>query len=103
MEKVRKDFFVYSSYAYNALGIARLTTESKLKAPSEIFGVADGKTYRNAYISKKKKVLNLSSFIEILPYNAPKKETPPLHKKNYNIIFTDKHINLMKQSNLLFP
>ncbi len=120
MEKVRKDFFVHSSYAYNALGIARsadtttklglgntriasLASETELKAPSEMFAVADGRTYRDVYISGEGKVLGLSSFIEMLPYDAPKEETAPLHGKGYNIIFADGHVSLVKRSNLLFP
>ena len=118
MDKVRKDFLVHSSYAYNAIGIARsadtttklglgntrtasLASESELQAPSEMFAVADGRTYSN--LSEAGRVLGLSSFIEMLPYDAPKEETPPLHGKGYNIIFADGHVSLVKRSNLLFP
>jgi prepilin-type processing-associated H-X9-DG protein/prepilin-type N-terminal cleavage/methylation domain-containing protein len=117
MEKAHKDFSVHSSYAYNALGIARpdtntklglgntptasLASESELQAPSEMFAVADGRTYSN--LSEEGRVLGLSSFIEMLPYDTPKEETPPLHGKGYNILFADGHVSFVERSNLLFP
>jgi prepilin-type N-terminal cleavage/methylation domain-containing protein/prepilin-type processing-associated H-X9-DG protein len=117
-----KDYYFHGSYAYNGFGIAlhstnsyklglggsdnmptvSLASDSALKAPSEMFAIADGRTYRDVDVLGEGIVAGLSSFIEMQPY-YPVGETGPLHGKGYNLLFADTHVAFVKRKDLLFP
>jgi len=115
----RKEPIVLTSYAYNAYGIAgmdgspklglgiwfpaSLAAEPELREPSEMFTVADTRTYRDLFIFGAGIVNGLCDRIEMQPYYAQTEETPPLHGKGYNILFGDLHVVLVKRNDLLFP
>lgn len=121
-ERVRKDYFVHGSYGFNGYGAAQISdvtnsaklglgntrassiaSESELRAPSEMFAVADARTYKDVQVFGEGKVPGLSSFIELQLYYAPREEIPPLHRKGYNMLFTDAHVSMIKRTDLLFP
>jgi prepilin-type N-terminal cleavage/methylation domain-containing protein/prepilin-type processing-associated H-X9-DG protein len=115
----RDDHFVFTSYSYNAHGIAgldgspklglgiwfpiSLAAEPEVRVPSEMFAVADTRTYRNLFIMGAGMVNGLCGCNAMLSYNAQSEETPPLHGKGYNILFADGHVILVKRKDLLFP
>lgn len=117
--KSRGNAFVHTSYSYNAFGIvgldgsegfglgndslSPLVAEPEVRAPSEMFTVADTRTYRDLFIWGEGMVKGLTGCIAMLPYFAPTEETSPLHGKGYNILFADGHVVLVKRNDLLFP
>jgi prepilin-type processing-associated H-X9-DG protein len=119
VQKPPKEVFVHTSYAYNSYGIAGLNGSPKLglgirrapslapepevRAPAEMYSVADSRTYRNLPISGEGLVEGLSGEIEMQPYGNLKEETPPLHGKDYNILFADGHVTLARRNDCLFP
>ncbi|MGO8678307.1 MAG: DUF1559 domain-containing protein [Limisphaerales bacterium] len=122
IELVRKhgNVSVYTSYSYNAFGIAEvsanlselglgvrrlatLASEPEVGAPSEMFTVADSRTYRDMAVMGEGIVKGLSGWIHMQAYYTPIEETPPLHGKGYNTLFGDGHVVLVKRSDYLFP
>lgn len=112
---------IHTSYSYNGLGIAgyhgspRLglgshgrasrVSESEVRAPSEMFTVADCRPYQ---VPSKLDagMTGLIGFIYMQPYYAYSVgdgETPPLHGDGYNILFGDGHVVVVKRNDLLFP
>jgi prepilin-type N-terminal cleavage/methylation domain-containing protein/prepilin-type processing-associated H-X9-DG protein len=115
--------FVYISYAYNAYGTAdlpfvygtpgspspvapplglgvrrtdSLASEPEVTAPSEMFAIADSRTFRD-------NPDGLRSDIAMRPYGTFGDETPPLHGKGYNMLFADGHVLLVNRTDYLFP
>ena len=122
IERRARGTFVHGSYGFNGYGVAQLNdvtnasmlglgntrassiaSESELRAPSEMFAVADGRTYRDIQVFGEGKVPGLSSFIELQLYYAIREETSPLHGKGYNTLFADGHAVMTRRANLLFP
>jgi prepilin-type N-terminal cleavage/methylation domain-containing protein/prepilin-type processing-associated H-X9-DG protein len=122
MERRGREYFVHGSYGFNGYGVAQINdatnssklglgntrpssiaSESELRAPSEMFAVADGRTYKDVLDSGEGKIPGLSSFMEMQLYYTPREETSPLHGKGYNVLFTDGHVVMTKRANLLFP
>jgi prepilin-type processing-associated H-X9-DG protein len=119
VKRSRLDALVFTSYAYNAYGIAgldgspklglgisrlsSLAAEPEVLVPSEMFTVADTRTYRDLSIFPIGTVKGLCGRIEMQPYYSQAEETPPLHGKGYNILFGDSHVVLVKRSDYLFP
>jgi prepilin-type N-terminal cleavage/methylation domain-containing protein/prepilin-type processing-associated H-X9-DG protein len=122
LTRMGREYFVHGSYGFNGYGVARINdvtnssklglgntrassiaSESELRAPSEMFAVADGRTYRDIWDSGEGKAPGLSSFIELQLYYTIREETSPLHVKGYNMLFTDGHVMMVKHADLLFP
>jgi prepilin-type processing-associated H-X9-DG protein len=117
----KRGAFVFTSYSYNAYGIAglgglpspklglgiwspaSLAAEPEVRVPSEMFTVADTRTYRDLFIWGAGRINGLCGCNAMLPYDATKEETPPLHGKGYNILFADGHVVLVRRNVLLFP
>lgn len=117
----RGDVTVFTSYSYNAYGIsglgglpspklglgiwfpASLAAEPEVRIPSEMFTVADSRTYRDGLIWGAGVVNGLHGCNAMLPYFAPKEETPALHGEGYNVLFADGHVVQVKRNVLLFP
>jgi prepilin-type processing-associated H-X9-DG protein len=108
----------HGSYSYNAYGIAGLEGSPKLGlgviprsaalepevlAPSEMYTVADSRTFRDMFIWEEGVVPGLFGAIHMDPYYPFKEETPPLHGAGYNILFGDGHVTLVKRSDYLYP
>ncbi len=113
-----KQVIFHGSYAYNGYGIAGLegspqlglgvlprsaAPDPEVQAPSELYTVADSRTFRDIPIGGEGIVPGLSGGIHMDPYHAFKEETPPLHRVGYNILFADGHVALVKRSNYLYP
>ena len=110
---------VYTSYAYNSLGMVdaptsseklglgtalRSTTmEPEVLAPSEMFAVADSRTFRNMFNSVEGSVEPLHGFEQMQPWRIFQEETAPLHGPGYNMLFADVHVAFMKRSDYLSP
>ncbi|MGD0261691.1 MAG: prepilin-type N-terminal cleavage/methylation domain-containing protein [Verrucomicrobiota bacterium] len=119
----RPERLMLTSYSYNAFGIAigndmhwppgysqnpRLglgwrpksaAREPEVLAPSEMFTVADARTFHVApWASRLVGLLTMSPYLEFPSY-----ETAPLHGKGYNILFADGHVALVKRTDYLFP
>jgi prepilin-type N-terminal cleavage/methylation domain-containing protein len=119
--QIRKDFFLHGSYGYNAFGIGRTDgTElgiggaraSKIPsnvpglqvmAPSEMYAIADSRTFQDLGSFDEGTIKGLSAFVDMLPYGTIPAETAPLHKTGYNTLFADNHLSLVKRKDLLFP
>lgn len=116
--KPPKEVEVFTSYSYNAFGIAgvagspklglgirrgpTLATEPEVRTPSEMFAVADSRTYKDLNIAGGV-IKGLSGTIDMEPYYVPSEETPPLHGNGYNILFADGHVAFVKRIDFLFP
>lgn len=114
-----KQVAVHTSYSYNAYGIAGLNGSPKLglgirrpgslafepevRAPSQMYAVADSRTYRDLFIFGEGIVNGLCGGIEMQPYGNMKEETAPLHGSGYNVLFADGHVLRIKRNDLLFP
>jgi prepilin-type N-terminal cleavage/methylation domain-containing protein/prepilin-type processing-associated H-X9-DG protein len=113
-----KQVIFHGSYSYNGYGIAGLEGSPKLGlgvlprsaaldpevlAPSEMYTVADSRTFRDFPIGGEGVVWGLSGAIHMDPYHPFKEETPPLHGTGYNILFADGHVTLVKRSDYLYP
>jgi prepilin-type processing-associated H-X9-DG protein/prepilin-type N-terminal cleavage/methylation domain-containing protein len=110
---------VQTSYSYNAFGVAGAghlpklglgirypassAAEPEVFAPSEMFTVADSRTYRDRFVFGEGIVNGLSGDIATEPYYPSTQETSPLHGRSYNILFADGHVALVKRSDYLFP
>lgn len=117
--KPPREVAVHMSYAYNAYGIAfiigspqlglgirragSLVTEPEVSAPSEMYAVADSRTYRDMFYGGEGIVPGLSGGIAMSPYYAQSEETAPLHGQGYNILFGDGHVLMVRRSDYLFP
>jgi prepilin-type N-terminal cleavage/methylation domain-containing protein/prepilin-type processing-associated H-X9-DG protein len=117
--KQHKEVSVHTGYSYNGFGIAGLSgsprlglgiryppslaSEPEVRVPTDMYAVADARTYRDLFIFGEGLVKGLSGFIEMQPYYSVKEETPPLHGKGYNILFADGHAKLVRRSDCLFP
>ena len=109
---------VYTSYAYNAKGVAQpnqsaplglglrypasLAPEPEVHAPSEMFTVADSRTFRDLFAGTGI-VKGLSGCIHMILYGNALEETRPLHGKGYNILFADGHVAFVKRKDLFYP
>ncbi len=120
-------FTVWTSYAYNAFGIAGHTTfrklglddfiqsttlEQQVQVPSEMYAVADTRAFEWEKI-----MLNGENVDEPVgspvmePYLSPLQgfatnpphETEPPHTQGYNILFADGHVSLVKRNDYLYP
>jgi prepilin-type processing-associated H-X9-DG protein len=119
VQKPPKEVSVHTSYAYNSYGIAGVTgspklglgirrpgslaSEPEVRAPANMYAVADSRTYRNLFIYGEGLVEGLSGGIEMQPYGKLKEETSPLHGEGYNILFVDGHVLLVNRRDCLFP
>jgi prepilin-type N-terminal cleavage/methylation domain-containing protein/prepilin-type processing-associated H-X9-DG protein len=113
-----KNVIFHGSYSYNGFGIAGVlgspqlglgvyprsaALEPEVRAPSEMFTVADSRTFRDVLNGLEGLVKGLSGDINMEPYYWHKEETPPLHGTGYNILFGDGHVILVKRSDYLYP
>jgi type II secretory pathway pseudopilin PulG len=116
-----KHVAVHTSYAYNALGNEQATDlptlglglgvhyppslapEPEVRAPSEMYAVADTRTYRDLFTWEEGIVMGLSGEIHMNPYGKATEETAPLHGRGYNILFCDDHVVMVKRNDLLYP
>jgi prepilin-type processing-associated H-X9-DG protein len=106
------------SYAYNSCGMvntmatpklglgtvtASTAREPEVAAPSEMFAIADSRTFRNMNNSVEGLVEPLHGFMQMQPWNTFKEETAPLHADGYNVLFADGHVVLVRRTDYLFP
>lgn len=113
-----KQVIFHGSYSYNGYGIAGLhgspklglgvlprsaALEPEVAAPSEMYVVADSRTFRDIPIGGEGTVWGISGVINMDPYGAFKEETAPLHGNGYNILFGDGHVVMVKRTDYLFP
>ena len=107
---------ILTSFAYNewgmvdtsrfprlGLGVARRTaaSEPEITAPSEMFAIADSRTFRNE--SGPYGFVELHGRMQMQPFFYYAEETPPLHLQGYNILFGDGHVALVKRKAYLYP
>jgi prepilin-type N-terminal cleavage/methylation domain-containing protein/prepilin-type processing-associated H-X9-DG protein len=106
-------YVIYTSYSYNAFGIAGwrgspqlglgllpawATSEPEVQVPSEMYTVADARAF------EKFNGLDQRVGLEVMnPYFRGKAETAPSHAQGYNILFADCHVFLVKRSDYLYP
>ena len=107
------NFVIYTSYSYNAFGIAGLrgspqlglglfphsgTSEPEVQVPSEMYTVADARAFEkfNGFNGR----VGLPG---MNPYFRGRAETAPAHAQGYNILFADRHVSLVKRSDYLYP
>jgi len=117
--KPPEEVVVITSYSYNAYGIAGLSGSPKLglgirrltslvadpevRAPSEMFTVADSRTFKVPSLPAEGIEKGLLGRIEMQPYFVGNDETPPLHGEGYNMLFADGHVVMVMRKDLLFP
>jgi prepilin-type N-terminal cleavage/methylation domain-containing protein/prepilin-type processing-associated H-X9-DG protein len=110
---------VYTSYAYNSLGMVRVppppqtfglgtttrstTREPGVIAPSEMFTIADSRTFRAMFNSVDGLVDPLHGFDQMQPWGTFKEETAPLHRQGYNMLLADGHVAFLNRSSYLYP
>jgi prepilin-type N-terminal cleavage/methylation domain-containing protein/prepilin-type processing-associated H-X9-DG protein len=114
----KRQVVFHGSYSYNGYGIAGLDGSPKLGlgvlphsaafepevlAPSEMYTVADSRTFRDMWIGGEGVVSGLFGAIHMDPYHPFKEETPPLHGAGYNILFGDGHVTMVKRNDYLYP
>jgi prepilin-type processing-associated H-X9-DG protein len=118
IERPQSDIFIYTSYAYNSCGMVAVARHPKLglglfprtpvleqevAAPSEMFVVADSRTFRNMNNSVEGMVEPLHGFDQMNPWASFTEETSPIHGEGYNMLFADGHVTLVKRSEYLYP
>lgn len=109
-------FVNWTSYAYNAFGIAGLESRHKLglndlprvtareqqiQSPADMYVVADARAYRDA---------SADGFVG-RPWMSPwilgsgfvENETAPPHARGYNLLFGDGHVALVLRNDFLYP
>jgi prepilin-type N-terminal cleavage/methylation domain-containing protein/prepilin-type processing-associated H-X9-DG protein len=117
--KPPNEVVVYTSYSYNAYGISGMTgspklglglrrqqslaSEPEVRAPSEMFAVADARTYKVPSSPEEGIEYGFLGRIEMQPYYVGDYETAPLHGDGYNVLFADGHVAMVKRNDLLFP
>jgi prepilin-type N-terminal cleavage/methylation domain-containing protein/prepilin-type processing-associated H-X9-DG protein len=123
---------VFTSYAYNYVGIVgegwpgatsrfpstlglgmiprTSAPESEVRAPSEMYAVADSRWYNYHHFLEKGIVgkWNMSPWKYEYHLTNPTRvvthvETAPPHGQGYNILFADAHVAPVKRSDYLFP
>jgi len=110
-------FVDWTSYAYNAFGIAgwrtgpklglddmrRSTTrEQQVQAPSEMYTVADARAYYWSGLDGPAGSAIMNPWLfPVLFKNAP--EMAPPHSQGYNMLFGDAHVALVKRKDYLYP
>jgi len=77
--------------------------EPEVAAPSEMFTVADSRTFRNMLNSVEGLIEPLHGFPQMVPWNTFNEETAPLHRQGYNMLFADGHVALVKRRDYLYP
>jgi prepilin-type processing-associated H-X9-DG protein len=113
----RRDVEIYTSYAYNEWGMVDVSRsqrlglgmlqgsavlDSQIAAPSEMFTIADSRTWRNS-VGPYGTVEPLHGLMQMQPFSAYHDETDPLHGKGYNVLFADGHVGLVKRKDYLNP
>jgi prepilin-type N-terminal cleavage/methylation domain-containing protein/prepilin-type processing-associated H-X9-DG protein len=113
-----KRVIFHGSYSYNGYGIAGLegspqlglgelprsaAMEPEVLTPSEMYVIADSRTFRDIPIGGEGVVQGLSGEIHMDPYHPFIEETSPLHRTGYNMLFGDGHVTLVKRSDYLYP
>ena len=117
--KPPKEVIVFTSYSYNAYGIAdqgdslnlglgirrsdSLASEPEVQKPSEMYAVADSRTFRNMSFPGEGIVKGPIGTILMRAFDDPPEEMAPLHGKGYNILFADGHVDFVNRSYYLFP
>lgn len=106
----------WTSYSYNAFGIAGrrrwpglglgllqpwAAREPEVKAPSQMFVVADARAYK--YNALPGPVGDSAMNPWLPPVGIVLPETAPPHSQGYNILFGDEHVVLVKRRDYLFP
>jgi prepilin-type processing-associated H-X9-DG protein/prepilin-type N-terminal cleavage/methylation domain-containing protein len=117
--KPPQEVLVFTSYSYNAYGIAdqsdslnlglgirrspSLASEPEVLAPSEMYTVADSRTFRDMLFPGQGMVKGPIGTIEMRAYDDPPEEMAPFHGKGYNILFADGHVVFVNRGDYLFP
>ena len=117
VEYRRGDVEIYTSYAYNEWGMVDVSrshrlglgmvrgsavSDSQIAAPSEMFTIADSRTFRNSP-GPHGLIEPLHGDMQMQPFNSFHEETAPLHGQGYNILFADGHVALVRRRDYLYP